>query len=103
MVVKLRYVSTGTSPQYVDFKTRNGAPSPACPPSVRPPPPRLPDSPTSQPVAARPSPLLYLDFDRAAHDIGMGNEIQYVNSGRDRLLLPGVLPQHPEHNDHATV
>ena len=46
---------------------------------------------------------LYLDFDLATHDVGVGDEIQDVDGGRDRLLLPGVLPQHSEHDDHATV
>lgn len=45
----------------------------------------------------------YLGFDLAAHNIGVGDEIQYVDGGRHCLLLPGVLPQHPQHYHHAPV
>ena len=44
---------------------------------------------------------LHLDF--AAHDISVSNEVQDVHGGCHRLLLPRVLPQHPEHNDDAAV
>lgn len=46
---------------------------------------------------------LYLDFDIATHDIGVGDEVQDVDSCRYRLLFPGVLHQHPEHDYHAAV
>lgn len=61
----------------------------------------LPGVPTNRPTGTPPHP--HLDFDLAAHDIGVGDEVQYVNGGRHGLFLRGVLPQHPEHDDHAPV
>lgn len=62
--------------------------------------PRSPDQTISQLCQQL---ALHLDFNLAAHDVGVGDEVQYVDCGCHRLLLAGVLHQHPEHDHHAAL